>query len=511
LLILKHTSERIHIQSITDSGWVNLYRMTESTQNLKGLLEHHAGKGVRMWVSLFKVAVEITMFIVILVAVAKYRKEYPGLFDVEDRMYYTTRVDIEPKWKLTEKARVAIDNDQATFNTTRAEFATVFQCDTIRTHEMCGCLLGDALGPAARNTTELQGCLLESNIPLLMKPALSFNLLSNVLFWFGFSVASSIVAFGYQSRAKNAVALITDALNRTPGSDMDPASKQGDGQKDKSWTDGYNVGNIVVILGVLCWFTVLIMGSIYNQSVLAYNWRILVITISTVVVLAVAYYDHIKEIAMSFMGQTPIEKRVSDLKLNGRVTDVNAFAILLYEFHNTGVKQFLFYGNILICIPAMVAVFHSMHHWLDQAQLVNTIFLFTILVVIDGFSVYVSSQWESNTIMILTHAQNVQVGTIKMFAWMINILIIYLLLTINYPIVIDDPTLAYGLFALGVLYFSVTFLVPDLIREYTHVYTVHSLEIRTWGEFLLRVLAVIYICFHIQGHIDYGIKKALAV
>jgi hypothetical protein len=89
-----------------------------------------------------------------------------------------------------------------------------------------------------------------------------------------------------------------------------------------------------------------------------------------------------------------------------------------------------------------------------------------------------------------------------MFAWMVNLLTIYLLLTINYPTIIDEAILAYGLFSVLILYLLATFILPDLVREFTHVYTLQSLNMRIIGEFMFRTLALVYVWYNLKHELE---------
>jgi hypothetical protein len=446
--------------------------------------------------TMVRVLLEVVLFIVAWGVISTYERDHVVSYDADNRLYYTEKVMTSDAWNKTYTDRLKIDNNATLLSLSLAGYSTLFSCSKIPLHEMCVCM------NACTKTDHIQTCLLQKNTPIVLKPNNGTNFLAMVILWFGFTAASSTIALGYTYR-----------LNQAMMEVRDPKTAK------KFY---YDFGRMLAIVGALLWLVVFISGLYYGYRDPSFSFLFFVWLVFSIFTLIIAYYGEMYELGMIILGNVPdpthIPERntkVADRFSRERImkaltTDIEYIKTANNHFHNTAMKQFLFYGNLLFCVPAIASVLHVMHHWYDVNQILNTVYLLMTIVVIDGFSVHLSSTWESNTKRLMSHSHIVQVGTLKMFAWFVNGLILYLLFTINYPTVVDEATLAYGMFAIALLYFSITFLIPDLVREFTDVYTVHALAIRVWGSFVFRVLALTYICFHIKYHIEKNVPLVVA-
>jgi hypothetical protein len=416
----------------------------------------------KFYIKLSRLLLEFAIFLTGVI-VLWYHRERPEFY-YKDTMalYYTEKVDITHLWNKQVGKDNKVDGNYVPlvpFDSSihPAEWMEKMHCSKIPLHEMCTCINETTDWMTVRN------CLLQKNTPMQMHSFNHVSLLSMIILWFGMTCGINWVAAGLSE------------------------------ESHKKYNRAITITGVVVITlafagGVL--FGFIGEGPEENTTdslsffILFFVWWIV-----TMLAIVAVHYDRIVSLVHMIRGTNDPKAYME--------TNV---AQMYYDFTST--QQFLFYSNLLVITPAIAVVIHLLHHWHDKDQMINTIFLLLSMVSIDAFSTHLTTHWESHVAETITHAQSVQVGTIKMFAWMVNVITIYLLLTINYPTIVDEALLAYGLFSVFVLYLTLTFVLPDLVREFTHVYTLHALNMRIIGEFIFRFVALFYLWYHLKHHMQ---------
>jgi hypothetical protein len=429
--------------------------------------------GGMFYLKLGRLGLEFAVFLIGMIVLWDHKENSVGFYDDTNALYYTQKANIVPIWDKN----VGWDDEDKDgkfkpnfpFNVTSdpAEFMDKMRCSEIPAHEMCMCL------NVTDSWTSVRNCLLQKNTPVSLHQFDHVSLLSMIVLWFGMTCGINWVSAGFQMQSTNMAG---------------------------------TYANFVTIIGWLvvlaAWFIGVGIGFYGTDDSLTFFVLFFVWWITTVIAIVSVHWDRIK-----IMLPDMITK--SDMLKSYFASSEEEMKHTLQHFYDlTSTQQFLFYSNLLVVVPAIAVVIHLMHHWHDKDQMINTIFLLLSLVSIDAFSMHMTTHWESHVGESLTHEQSVQVGTIKMFAWMVNVLTIYLLLTINYPTIIDEALLAYGLFSILILYLLATFVLPDLVREFTHVYTLQALNMRIIGEFMFRSLALVYVWYNLKHELEQNGMKA---
>jgi hypothetical protein len=403
----------------------------------------------------------LEVLIVVLAVWQLYRPVLDNIGHYSDHniIYHTTKITFDDLWdseKLSAKP-------PPIFNETleRKLFKDRFRCAE-EVHPICACI------DLSTQWSMLQNCLLQENIPNYITAKETVSMLAVVLFWFGVSCGSSWVAYG--------------GLVKLTSSHEDVLFRN---------------ANILIYVGyIVIIASFVVVAYLFAQKsdsgtafVLFWGW--LLATLPVVWVLHKQQFRYTKMVATGSEGYDDAKNYVYT------PSDKQAAETQFPERNTRTIKHSMFYSNLLIVAPAITIVLHLSHQWYDKDQIINSICLILGIIAIDGFSMHVTNRWEMEKMIFPAHI-NVQIGTIKMFAWMCNLLSIYLLFTINYPTVVDNPNLAYGLFSILVLYLSASFIVPDLVREFSHMHTDMSLDVRIYGEVILRIIAVFYILFQVK-------------
>ena len=414
------------------------------------------------YMKMSRLAIEAAIFFIGMSVLWHHKHKSGSFYTDSTALYYTEKVNVLPLWNEQVGLHIPEVDDKhvpkVTFDASihPAEWMAKMRCSEITTHEMCSCV------NMTTDWTMMRNCLLQKNTPMVMHSFNHVSLLAMIILWFGMTCGVNWMGAGFSM-------VSTDSASSYKG-----------------WI--VKIGAVVVGFAFITGIIVGFIGEELDNNDDAGSFFILFIVwwITTMVAIVSVHWDRIKTL-LPFV-----------YKMGSENTDSKAQ--IYYDVTST--QQFLFYSNLLVVTPAIAVVIHLVHHWHDKDQMINTIFLLLSMVSIDAFSMHMTTHWESHVADSLTHAQNVQVGTIKMFAWMVNVVTIYLLLTINYPTIVDEAVLAYGLFAVLVLYLLLTFVLPDLVREFTHVYSLQALNVRIIGEFLFRLVALVYVWYHLKHHMQ---------
>ena len=401
------------------------------------------------WMRIGRLIIDVTLFLSILILLSYHKTttqlaENGAYTNDISPFYSTSKIDLGP---LYDKyiGKDGYSKPLIAWTTVMNKtFHAQMNCTHTPTQEMCICVEG------ATSWKTVHNCLLQNAVPLLMRPMYHLSMLSVVLLWFGFSTASSLMMYD---------------------------DKSGSNAVQNTYVKPQYIRYVGVAVALLALIGSIVCGMAAGADATGFTTTQIILMLSTIIFVVAPHIDTIKIL----------------------FTDDNTKQGNEMYYNITSSQQFVFYSLLVLAIPSVVTVLHITHHWYDVEMLMNSVFLLITIVCVDAFSMHLTTHWESNMIQ-LNHDTEISVGVIKMFAWMTNLVCVYLLVTINYPTIVDEPLLAYGLFAIMILFLLFTFILPDLVREFTHVYTMYALNFRRWGELMLRFVALVYITVHMHHH-----------
>jgi hypothetical protein len=397
--------------------------------------------------------------------------EDTAIYNDKTAMYETKRADFREVWQENVlDMKEAEKNDKRELkvlynNVTDADkFKTVAGCEIVGQNltEMCVCIDG------ADTWMDINTCILEKTTPVRLYPWSHVSNIMIIATWFGYSCGSAWISVG------------TDMWNQTP---VLPNGK---------WPVMRTIGAAASVVGCLVCGGAFIIGFIFgfkegNQT--AFSEIYLPFFFATVGFYTLIHKDVVMSLLSEVMAHVPEQK--TGLQQNE--------AIAKFVSATSPRQHFLFYFNLLLVVPVIAMLLHVTHHWYDKDHLANTIFLLLTIVSVDAFSMHITARWETQLMVKqMNHDSVVQIGIMKLLSFIINLVVIFLLMTINYPQVVDQAILGYGLFTMLVIYLVFTFLIPDVVREFTHIYSINALSLRICGEFILRVIMLVYFGLYVR-------------
>jgi hypothetical protein len=172
------------------------------------------------------------------------------------------------------------------------------------------------------------------------------------------------------------------------------------------------------------------------------------------------------------------------------------------------VQNWMLYVHLLISAPAIAMVLHVTQQWTEYHMIINTTLVLSTIFAVDAFSVEMANFWvhrtkkhhaskadapspkESARIMQEMHTR---LGLIRLFAWVINAVMLLLLFTLAYPVEVEQQRTNSGIFVVVVVAFAGVFLAPDLVREFTDTVSFNSIQYRLYGDFIIRALVLFFV------------------
>jgi hypothetical protein len=194
---------------------------------------------------------------------------------------------------------------------------------------------------------------------------------------------------------------------------------------------------------------------------------------------------------------------------NGKAIDIN--------LQNMSINNWILYVHLLVSAPAIAMVLHLTQQWTEYHMIVNTTLVLSTIFAVDAFSAEMANYWAHhttkrdatskktfdgmNSIPGLTEDEkkkqmaevHTRLGLIRLFAWVVNAVMLLLLFTLAYPIEIEQQKTNSAIFVVIVVAFAAVFLAPDLVREFTDQVSFSSLNFRLYGDFIVRAMAVFFV------------------
>jgi hypothetical protein len=177
-------------------------------------------------------------------------------------------------------------------------------------------------------------------------------------------------------------------------------------------------------------------------------------------------------------------------------------------------KNWIVYGHFLVAAPAIATILHLTQQWMEYHTIVNTTLIFSAIFAVDGFSSEMANYWLHHTYLSTKVVQTAQkgkpqgtvlpeevdvktmhtsLGIMRLFAIVVNAVLLMLLFTLAYPLQVDVDTPNSPIFVIVVVAYACTFLLPDLAREFTSRASFNAIEFRQYGDFVVRALTLLYV------------------
>ena len=183
--------------------------------------------------------------------------------------------------------------------------------------------------------------------------------------------------------------------------------------------------------------------------------------------------------------------------------EANDAALLHMSLNN-----WILYVHLLVSAPAIAMVLHLTQQWTEIHMIVNTTLVLSTIFAVDAFSVEMTNFWAHRTTKHVLKPstgkisdedeKNMQdlhtrLGLIRLFAWVVNAVMLLLLFTLAYPIEIEQQKTNGAVFVVVVIALAAVFLAPDLVREFTDRVSFNSIQFRLYGDFVMRALVLFFV------------------
>jgi hypothetical protein len=185
------------------------------------------------------------------------------------------------------------------------------------------------------------------------------------------------------------------------------------------------------------------------------------------------------------------------------------------------VNNLILYVHLLVSAPAIAMIIHLTQKWTEINSITNTTLVLSTIFAVDGFSAELANYWNHHTTYEAyntpTYAEgpvgpdaspgstpedlrkqqvndtHTRLGIIRMFAWVINLIMIVLLFSLAYPIEVEQQKTNSAIFVVVVVLYGAVFLAPDLAREFTQRMSFNSIQFRLYGDFVVRAMALFFV------------------
>ena len=354
---------------------------------------------------------------------------------------------------------------------------------TIDSHPMCVCVLGSTTMP------QLKTCLLTEPMPSIYADWNIASVSTALILWFMASLATSVGTLPFISQ-------------------YNISTEDGQYGSVKKWNK-----YIVISYGLLT-ICALFVPLIYNlvffkgdQLHVQSYWNLIMWSLIAIFFFYIYNRSTLYEYVYCFMEKNDTPTEIKKEKVNFKISTL---------------KNFLLYLHFLVAAPAIAVVLHLTQKWSEYHTIVNTTLILSTIFAVDGFSAEMSNYWnyrtsqrekhflesfrrevseEENQVQFKrqqvhkkdTARMHTRLGIIRLFAWVVNAVMLLLLLTLAYPVEVEDQKHNSAIFVVVVVTISGVFLFPDLIREFTDNIAWNSIQFRLYGDLLLRCLTFFFV------------------
>ena len=356
----------------------------------------------------------------------------------------------------------------------------------ISDHPMCVCI------DSASNQMLMKNCLLQNPMPSVYYDWNIGVVSSALLIWFLASLATSVGTMPF--------------IN----SYVDFEGKQ---STIVVWGRAWR---IMYVITTVCAFCVPLMVNLANSGGgKSHLWGVLnMLMWSTIALISMCtyniktFYGYITYHDISSPGLEEKSDGTSASVTNKNAGSENEHRTNDHNVCTMSVHNFILYCNLLVSAPAIATVLHVTQQWTEYHTIINTTLIVSTIFAVDGFSAEMANYWSHHAtkqnIDIFYEgpsddkSQNAtdmhtQLGLIRLFAFLINSLMLLLLMTMSYPDSIGNKHNSSGIFVVVVVAFAAVFLAPDLVREFTERVSFNSIQFRLYGDFVLRVIVLFFV------------------
>ena len=188
----------------------------------------------------------------------------------------------------------------------------------------------------------------------------------------------------------------------------------------------------------------------------------------------------------------------------------------LLKWQHASVNNFILYVHLLVSAPAIAMVLHMTQQWTEFSTIINTTLVLSTIFAVDAFSAEMGNYWSTEVDQHnhATHSHkhgmhdhvstdaaskkhvsdmHMRLGLIRMFAWVINLVMLVLLFTLAYPIEVENQKINSAIFVVIVVAYAAVFLAPDLVREFTNRVSFNSIQFRLYGDFVVRAMTLFFV------------------
>jgi hypothetical protein len=356
--------------------------------------------------------------------------------------------------------------------------------DDLTAHPMCQCI------SSSMSLVEAKNCMLQKPIPAVYSDWNIATVSSPLFLWFISSTATSVGSMPFIST------YISTPWNEHAGT---------------STTVAVHSAAIVSFYLIMasCTFIVPICYNLFLFGVDADHWGSLanIYTWGVVAMVSLGAYNlqTIRDYVTFF--RTDSKKAIDGV-----------------HSHHVSVSNWMVYVHLLISAPAIAVILHMAQRWNEYGTLVNTTLLLSIIFAVDAFSAEMANYWahflvagdelgrfdlsqadkeirdqnRANGDTVSPPCEHVdewhlKLGLIRLFAWIINAVLMGLLYSLSYPVDLDSSTSDNAIYILILVVYAAVFLLPDLMREFTHLVSFNLIQFRMYGDLLMRTLILMYI------------------
>lgn len=377
-----------------------------------GILSSKAG-----WIHYGRVILDVVMVIFLIAVVATdtgVTANRPGktLHVHEMPIYLKEHVPFGKMWK---------DAEDKTKNATSLEKLANFKgivnssCVEIPTHPMCVCVMGAPTQLIAKN------CLLQNPTPSINVDWNIGTVSSAMILWFLASLATSIGTLPY----------IDTYMNFEPSSESPTVAKQTAVVSYHKFVVG---AYIILTVSALVVPIIITEAQFHNQGKhmdSLFNMQMW----SLIAIGTLGIYNW--ETVVRYVGYGQFKGQGDGVKVD-------------VALHFMSVTNWITYVHLLVSAPAIAMVLHLTQCWTEYNTVVNTTLILSAIFSVDAFSAEMANYWSYRATkknLETSHPKqereilnmHTRLGLIRMFGWMINLVMIFLLFSLAYPIVNPNP------------------------------------------------------------------------
>ena len=354
-----------------------------------------------------------------------------------------------------------------------AEFkaAVVVKCALITAHPMCMCI-----ADPNKNVISTKNCLLQNPIPSVVSDWNIGTVASAMILWFLASLATSVGTLPF--------------INTLAAPDSSVES-----QKQTylvvNWSRPIGIAYVIITLCAIIVPMVVMAIQFPSSGKHMEGLFENMLVWSGCAFLCLSLYNY--KTLVEFFTYAIIENKEDTVENN-------------LNQKKMSIGNFILYVHLLVSAPAIALILHLTQVSTDFNVIINTTLVLSVIFATDAFSVEMANYWSHHSTHVniekiattdearqMLQDTHTRLGLIRLFAWIVNAVMILLLLTLAYPISIESQQVNSAMFVVLVVVFGSIFLIPDLVREFTQSVSFNSIQFRLYGDFILRCLVLFWI------------------